>query len=521
MSRSGLSPGIGEDANLGGTSRASIRPGCSGKGLVQVHNKIMRVGAAAAAVTLGALGVTSVSASAAATGAPRAAAAPLAGASHAPGTPGTQVWVERYSGSAHKGASATSVAASPSGSTVFVTGYSRGATSQLDYATVAYDAATGAQLWAEDYNGPGNRNDIANSIAVSPSGSTVLVTGYSTGATSDADYATVAYDAATGAQLWAKRYNGPGNGYDDPSSVAVSPSGSTVFVTGESTGAASGPGDFATVAYDAATGAQLWVKRYNGPGNGADYAPSAAVSPSGSTVFVTGTSAGATSDFDFATVAYDAATGAQVWVKRYNALPNSDDHASSVAVSPSGSTVFVTGTGLYGFSAQEFATVAYNAATGAQLWVKSYNRPGYDYANALAVSPTGSTVFVTGTSPGATSANDYATVAYDAATGAQVWVKRYNGPGNGNDDARSVAVSPAGTTVFVTGQSTGATSNDYATAAYDAATGAQLWVRRYTGPGTSGDGATSVTVSPAGGTVFVTGESIGTVRNFATIAYSG
>ena len=466
MSRSGLSPGIGEDANLGGTSRASIRPGCSGKGLVQVHNKIMRVGAAAAAVTLGALGVTSVSASAAATGAPRAAAAPLAGASHAPGTPGTQVWVERYSGSAHKGASATSVAASPSGSTVFVTGYSRGATSQLDYATVAYDAATGAQLWAEDYNGPGNRNDIANSIAVSPSGSTVLVTGYSTGATSDADYATVAYDAATGAQLWAKRYNGPGNGYDDPSSVAVSPSGSTVFVTGESTGAASGPGDFATVAYDAATGAQLWVKRYNGPGNGADYAPSA-------------------------------------------------------AVSPSGSTVFVTGTGLYGFSAQEFATVAYNAATGAQLWVKSYNRPGYDYANALAVSPTGSTVFVTGTSPGATSANDYATVAYDAATGAQVWVKRYNGPGNGNDDARSVAVSPAGTTVFVTGQSTGATSNDYATAAYDAATGAQLWVRRYTGPGTSGDGATSVTVSPAGGTVFVTGESIGAVRNFATIAYSG
>src|SRR6185437_11607868 len=288
MSRSGLSPGIGEDANLGGTSRASIRPGCSGKGLVQVHNKIMRVGAAAAAVTLGALGVTSVSASAAATGAPRAAAAPLAGASHAPGTPGTQVWVERYSGSAHKGASATSVAASPSGSTVFVTGYSRGATSQLDYATVAYDAATGAQLWA-------------------------------------------------------KRYNGPGNGYDDPSSVAVSPSGSTVFVTGESTGAASGPGDFATVAYDAATGAQLGVTRYNGPGNGADYAPSAAVSTAGSTVFVTGTSAGATSDFDFATVAYDAATGAQVWVKRYNALPNSDDHASSVAVSPSGSTVFVTG----------------------------------------------------------------------------------------------------------------------------------------------------------------------------------
>ena len=86
-----------------------------------------------------------------------------------------------------------------------------------DYATVAYDAATGAQRWASRYNGPANRDDFALSVAVSPDGATVFVTGASFGGrnraccNSDWDYATVAYDAATGAQRWASRYNGPAN----------------------------------------------------------------------------------------------------------------------------------------------------------------------------------------------------------------------------------------------------------------------------------------------------------------------
>ncbi len=62
-----------------------------------------------------------------------------------------------------------------------------------------------------------------------------------------------------------------------------------------------------------------------------------------------------------------------------------------------------------------------------------------------------------------------------AATGAQLWVQRYNGSGNGYDYAYSVAVSPGGDRVFVTGTSQGLrSSNDYTTAAYDAATGAPL-----------------------------------------------
>jgi WD40 repeat protein len=285
---------------------------------------------------------------------------------------------------------------------VFVTGWSQGATG-YDFATVAYDAATGARLWARRYNGTANGNE-AFSVAASPDGSKVFVTG-STGY----DYATLAYDAGTGARLWARRYNSPGNGYDQAYSVAASPDGFKVFVTG-STGY-----EYATLAYDAGTGATLWARRYNGPANGDDVADSVAASPDGSKVFVTGYSSGG-SWTDFATVAYDAATGAGLWARRYDGPANNADDAFSVAASPDGSKVFVTGSSDRGWTGGDAATVAYDASTGAQLWVARDNGPanGEDFAGSVAASPDGSKVFITGWSDGAATGEDFLTVAYAA-----------------------------------------------------------------------------------------------------------
>src|SRR6266568_7001406 len=204
--------------------------------------------------------------------------------------------------------------------------------------------------WVSRCNGPSNRFDAASAVAVSPSGTTVSVTGTSFGrGGASGDYATVAYSAATGRRLWVGRYNGPGNGFDGASALAVSPAGTRVFVTGQSQGRGTGSlaDDYATVAYSAATGRQLWVSRYTGPprksrDNGAS---ALAVSPGGSRVFVTGYSFGRVTRFDYATVAYSAATGRQLWVSRYNGPANVYDAACSVAVSPAGTAVFVTGYG--------------------------------------------------------------------------------------------------------------------------------------------------------------------------------
>jgi WD40 repeat protein len=158
-------------------------------------------------------------------------------------------------------------------------------------------------LWAKRYKGPGNSSDIAYSVAVSPGGSNVFVTGASWGSKTFFDYATIAYGAATGQVLWGKRYDGPANSDDYASSVGVSPDGSQAFVTGVSSGSGTFS-DYATIAYDAATGGVLWTQRYDGPGNGGDGACCLAVSPDGSMVFITGGSAGSGTFEDYGTIAY-------------------------------------------------------------------------------------------------------------------------------------------------------------------------------------------------------------------------
>jgi WD40 repeat protein len=487
----------------------------------RVRRRPMRSGTARVFIAIAAcsgLAIIGASAPDAAAAVPRAAAAPAWSAPGALPAPGAQLWAKRIAGGGDPTAGAAAVVVSPAGDRVFVTGESGNG-----YATVAYSAATGARLWVERYPGPNHWTDYATAIAVSPDGKTVFVTGTSVG-TTPGDYATIAYNAATGARRWFQRYSAPGDSYDTAFSIAVSPSGKSVFVTGGSGGIVTDT-DYLTVAYSAVTGARRWVRWYDGPGNVDDAGISIAVSPASTAVFVTGTSWGTGTSYDYATIAYNAATGKQLWVARYNGPGNGDDTALSVAVTPAGKSVFVTGYSKGAASGQDYATVAYSASTGARLWAKRYNGSGNgrDQGHAVAISPSGRIVLVTGHSKGATSGADDATIAYNAASGARLWVTRYNGPRNGDDAAASLTISAAGTTAFVTGTSQGgSTGFDYATIAYNAATGAQLWAARYDGPSSGDDGAMSEAVSPDGKTVFVTGHSQGSAGpDYATIAYNG
>src|SRR5262249_20273898 len=226
-------------------------------------------------------------------------------------------------------------------------------------------------------------------------------------------------------------------------SVAVSADGKRVYVTGRSAGA-NLKADYTTIAFNAVTGARLWVSRYNGSANGYDYATTVVVSPDGGRVYVTGSIySGLAFDREYATVPYRAAPGARLWVSLANPTP-ADNGPMGMVVSPDGRSLYVTGHAVTavnsnGVKATGFGTIAYDAATGARLWTRSYGpASGGASPSAIAVSPDGTRIFVSGLrDPG-----ERVTVAYDAATGGQLWASSGRAPGNAV--STTMAVSPSG-----------------------------------------------------------------------------
>ncbi|MDF7812055.1 T9SS type A sorting domain-containing protein [Hymenobacter sp. YC55] len=392
-------------------------------------------------------------------------------------------------------------------------GYYATTTSSTNYATRKYAAATGQQLWEAVYNGPANGADEPTALAVDANNN-VFVTGSSSSGAKD-EFATIKY-SPSGQQLWLARYNGPtGNGaqgFDNVLVDMVLDAAGNVYVAGTSQGLSTN-NDYATVKYSA-SGQQVWEARYNGPANRADMAKHIGLDTAGN-VYVGGDSGKAPDGTSFTLVKYEQNSVQEAWEARFTGTGNSAEVAKDV-VSDAAGNVYVTG---YAYNGRnyDYATVKYNA-NGQQQWEARYNGPAdnEDLPTNVVVDAAGN-VYVSGTSYSATE-SDYATIKYSP-TGQQLWVKRYNGPANGYDLASKVEVDGTGN-VYVTGSSdNGSTSSyDYATVKYDT-NGQQQWATRYNGPANSFDLAADLVVDPAGD-VYVTGTTYtDTQSDYATVRY--
>ncbi|HKR99280.1 MAG TPA: PQQ-binding-like beta-propeller repeat protein [Candidatus Dormibacteraeota bacterium] len=355
---------------------------------------------------------------------------------------GTQLWAQRWHDPDGDSDTAWSVTDDPNTGRVFITGQ-RCLGGYCFVETVAYDHA-GNELWATPYHDSGGGNDLTGSIAVSPDGSRVYVAGGQqpdwTRGSSVAQFVTIAYDAATGAQQWLQTYQGPFRGDGDDlsqaRSIAVDPAGNAVYVGGFAS--ANSPGDpqidtFTTIAYDAASGGQLWLTNYRH--QNVDALQDMVLTPDGARLYLTGLDRECAGGCDvatdsYATVAYDAHAGTQVWS---NVASNIGD-ATRIALSPDGTTVYTSGIG-YAQTVDNYvaATVAVDTASGVQRWLVDTRAAGGDgWANDVTAlgSPAAAVIGVVSEFGGPV----YQTVALEQQTGQTLWSAMFN-PNPGNDVA--------------------------------------------------------------------------------------
>jgi uncharacterized delta-60 repeat protein len=423
-------------------------------------------------------------------------------------------WVARYEGPGDVRDEANDIAIDAAGN-IYVTGESGDDPmyAHSDYMTVKYDP-DGNQLWASTYAGEAGYPDVASEIAVDTDGN-VYVTGTSRGSNYAYDIATVKYDA-DGNELWVARYDGPAGEVDEPYDMVLDGDGS-VYITGESEGVGTET-DYVTIKYDT-DGNELWVARHDGPAGSYDGAKGIALTPDGR-ICVTGRSAYPGAYYDYHTIMYDA-EGDVLWTARYGNSGYVLDAAYDVAIHSNGD-VLVTGRSRTGetWESNDFATVRYDR-DGNELWVARYNGPGdnSDAPGWIAVDADGY-AYVAGNSRGDGTNIDYAVIKYDP-DGAEVWVARHDSPASDMDSMTGLALADDGST-YVTGfaqRLRDQAQRDYMTVKFDAY-GETEWEVLYDGPGAGPDKAQAIVLNPAG-EVFITGDSWGVSQrsDYATIKY--
>ena len=404
-------------------------------------------------------------------------------------------WQNKYGGTALNKDAFYDIKVSRTSGNVFATGETFSSDgSNSNYLTVKYNPQ-GDTLWSRKFNGTGNANDVAHSIAIDDSDN-VYITGESKSATPDGvDYVTIKYNSA-GDVKWVRTYNGPAGNADYAYSVCVD-SLHNVYVTGSAQMGGAGGTDFLTIKYSSG-GVLRWTR--NNDFGSSDYASKVIVDKFRN-IYIIGYSTGGGNAHDYQTVKYDSG-GVLKWTNNFNYPSSNNEEPSDIAVDNSGN-VYVTGTG-DGFFGSQSQTIKYNSS-GTQMWSARYffNGSG-NKGSAILIDSLGG-VYITGSMGGVSSFSDFATIKYNPANGSELWIARYNGTADAVDRAVSIVQGKNGK-IFVGGTSDGAgTNDDFTVVEYDMNTGDSCFVSRFAVTG--GEIINAMSMNFDGGYIYACGQT--------------
>ena len=166
------------------------------------------------------------------------------------------------------------------------------------------------ERWVYQFDGGVNGNDEAIALIHSVDGN-IYAAGYSSGNGTDSDFTVVSLTSG-GVERWVYRYNGPGDSLDIARAIVCDPDGN-LYVAGSSYNNNNNDVIIISLAPD---GAERWVYRYNGTGNGDDIANSIVLGLDGN-LYAAGVSYEAGTEDDFLIISVDT-TGNERWVYTYD-----------------------------------------------------------------------------------------------------------------------------------------------------------------------------------------------------------
>lgn len=306
--------------------------------------------------------------------------------------------------------------------------------------------------------------------------------------------------AASGSLAWQRSVAGPNNAFASFNALVAAPAGG-VYVAG---GVFEPNSDFLTARYTPA-GKRPWLRTLDFSSHIFDAVRGAASDRRGD-VFVAGQVNYPSASQVEAIVNYSPA-GKREWTRFYS--DSIAGQGNELAADASGNVYLTSRT-----ASEDIVLIKYSPG-GARRWVRTYAQPGDDQPTAIATDATGN-VYLTGFSFNTASQYDIVTFKY-APNGHRSWVRRWNGPGSGDDLGYGIAVTPSGV-VYVAGQGTGSSDGADAVVLKYSTKGALAWARSFSSTGTFDDSFSAIALLGNGDLAAAGYTSLGTPQENVLVA---
>jgi uncharacterized delta-60 repeat protein len=362
---------------------------------------------------------------------------------------------------------------------VYVTGQSDANASAIainyDVLTVKYNTS-GFQQFAQSFDGGVSNDDIPAGLITDAEGNIFIALSADEDASSAISNNIVGLKYNSGGTLiWSEEYNSTGSGNDVAKGIAIDGS-NKIFICGytETT-----PNKNAAVVKINDSGNMVWDYTYDGLGDNGDNVHSI-IRDGSNNIYLGGYTVAYEHDRDFLVMKLGAG-GTMLWKHSINGTSNTQSTDDAIAmINDNSGNIYATGFVKNSGTGYDIMLVKYNSS-GDSIWSAIYN---YSTANetdkAVAITlDSESNIYVTGRSDqdaSIVSNDDVITLKYNP-SGVLLWEKRYNGAGNGIDNAKSIKIATDGN-IYITGKTFNGSNYDMLLLKYNAA-GVQQWAKSY------------------------------------------